>query len=129
MHAPKLFELCLCFVRPESLQLNLSPESAISVTSSPSSTAMAGDTVTLTCSLTLFEELTITPDFQWVGPDGVTLTGAYQVTIGQTLFSSVLQLHWIKASEAGQYNCTAILGRYITSNTTTITVQSKCHSF
>ena len=120
--------LTICFLENE-FQVNLSPEPAISVTPSPFSTVMAGDTVTLTCSLTLFEELTVTPDLQWVGPGGVTLTGAYQVTIGQTLFSSVLQLHWVRASQAGEYNCTAILGRYTTSNTTTITVQSKCHSF
>ena len=35
---------------------------------------MAGDTVTLTCSVTLPHGVTGTPDFQWEWPGGVTLT-------------------------------------------------------
>ena len=103
---------------------NLEP--AISLTSSPSSSVMTGDTVTLTCSLTLFEELTVTPVFQWVGPSGVSVAETYQVTLGQTLFTSVLQLHWVKPSQAGEYICKSHIGGYTTSNSTIITVQSKC---
>ena len=88
---------------------------------------MAGDTVILTCSFTLHNELTLTSDFHWLGPDRVAITKAYQVNIGQTQFTSVLQLHWIRASQAGQYTCIAAIGRYNTSNSTTITVQSKCN--
>ena len=95
----------------------------ISLTSSPSSPVMAGESVTLTCSVTLPDGVTSTPDFQWEGPGGVTLTPAASTTSGQTV-SSDLTLSEISTSQAGQYTCTATLyGSNTTS--TTITVQSK----
>ena len=44
----------------------------ISLTSSPSSSVMAGDTVTLNCSVTLPTGVTGSPYFHWEG-SGVTL--------------------------------------------------------
>ena len=85
---------------------------------------MAGDTVTLTCSLTLPHGVTGTPDFQWEGPGGVTLTPAASMTSGQTV-SSDLPLNNITTSKAGQYNCTATLSGYTDSASTNITVESE----
>ena len=83
---------------------------------------MAGDTVTLTCSVTLPTGVTGTPDFQWEGP-GVTPTPAGPTTSGQ-MVSSDLTLSEIATSQAGLYTCTATL---IGSNSTSviITVESK----
>ena len=92
----------------------------ISLTSSPSS-IMAGDIVTLTCTITLPSGVTDTPVFQWEGPGGVTPT---HMTNGQTV-SSDLILTAITTSQAGQYNCTATLSGYTYSDSTNITVQSK----
>ena len=87
---------------------------------------MAGDTVTLTCSLTLPHGVTDTPDFHWEGPGGVTLTPADSITSGQTV-SSDLPLNEITTSQAGQYTCTATLSGSITTSTT-ITVESEFKS-
>ena len=102
--------------------LSLEP-ATISLASSPSSSVTAGNTVTLTCSVTLPDGVTGTPDFQWEGPSGVTLTPADSTTSGQTV-SSDLTLSEISTSQAGLYNCTAILSGSI-STSTIITVQSK----
>ena len=108
-----------------SVYTNISSEpSSISLTSSPSSSIKAGDTVALTCSLTLPHGVTGTPDFQLEGPGGVTLTPAASMTSGQTV-SSDLPLNEITTSQAGQYTCTATLSGSITT-TITITVQSMC---
>ena len=97
-------------------------ETTISLTSSPSSPVMAGDTVTLTCSVTVPTRVTGAPDFQWEGP-GVTPTPADPTTSGQVV-SSDLTLSEIATSQAGQYTCTATLNRS-NSSYISITVQSK----
>ena len=98
-------------------------ESAIISLSSPPSSIMAGDIVTLTCTVTLPSGVTDTPDFQWEGPGGVTPTPEDSMTNGQTV-SSDLILTAITTSQAGQYNCTATLSGSITESII-ITVQSK----
>ena len=100
---------------------------------------MAGDTVTLTCSVTLPRGVTSTPDFQWEGPGGVTInltasgsgdsSGSGKAFIGsgggQTV-SSDLPLNEITTSQAGQYTCTATLRGSITNlKSTTIAVESE----
>ena len=103
---------------------NFSTVSAtISLISSPSFSVVAGESVTLTCSVTLPDGVTGTPGFQWEGPGGVTLTPADSTTSGQTV-SSDLTLSEISTSQAGQYTCTATLYSSITRSTI-ITVQSK----
>ena len=84
---------------------------------------MAGDIVTLTCTVTLPSGVTDTPVFQWEGPGGVTPTPEDSITNGQTV-SSDLILTTITTSQAGQYNCTATLSGSITESII-ITVQSK----
>ena len=88
---------------------------------------MAGDNVTLTCSVTLPTGVTDTPDFQWEGP-GVTLTPADPTTNRQEV-SSVITLSTISTSQAGQYICTATLNGSSMTIATNVTVQSKllCH--
>ena len=108
----------VCF---ENVNLSTEP-SIISLTSSPSPAA-AGESVTFTCSVTLPDGVTGTPDFKLKGPGGVTLTAADSTTSGQTV-SSDLTLSEISTSQAGQYTCTATLSGSNTTSTT-ITVQSK----
>ena len=84
---------------------------------------VAGESVSLTCSVTLPDGVTGTPDFQWEGPGRVTPTPADSTTSGQTA-SSYLTLSEIYTSQAGQYTCTATLSGSITTSTI-ITVQSK----
>ena len=89
----------------------------------PSSPAvMAGDSVTLTCSLALPSGVTGTPVFQWERP-GVTPTPDDSISSGGVV-SSILTLTSVSTSEAGLYSCTASLRGNISTNTI-ITVQSK----
>ena len=103
----------------------------MSLSVSPSS-PVAGDSVTLTCSLTPssgnsdIQEFwwegsgngdISTPDFQWEGP------GVNESTTSEGRKSSQLILIEIATSQAGIYNCSAFAA-YITSPIT-LTVQSK----
>ena len=85
-----------------------------------SSNIIAGDTVTLNCSITL---PTSTPEFQWEGPGGVTPVPA-DPTISGGLIFSVLTLREIKTSQAGQYTCTVTFDGSV-STSINITVQSE----
>ena len=87
---------------------------------------MAGDNVTLTCSVTFPTGVTGTPDFQWEG-HGVTPIPADPTTSGQVV-SSDLTLSEIATSQAGQYTCTANLNSSVIINTSVIVmVQSKLY--
>ena len=94
----------------------------ISLTSSPTH-VLAGDTVTLTCSVTLPTGVTGIPDFQWEGP-GVTPTPADSATSGQ-IVSSDLTLSEIATSQAGLYSCVAYISGTIINTSITILIQSK----
>ena len=109
------------------------PEPAtISLTSSHSSSIMAGDNVTLTCSVTLPSGVTGTPVFQWEGPSVVTDTPVFQWegssgvnSTSMTNGSCDLALNGITTSQAGEYTGNATLSGYITDDSIIITVQSK----
>ena len=99
--------------------ISLSPS-----TSSP----MAGESVSLTCSVTLPGAVSGTPVFQWVGP-GVPLTPADPSTSGQVVTSTLI-LRAVRTSQAGQYTCTASVEGpnqtvSIAFRSVNITVQSK----
>ena len=95
----------------------------ISLSSSPPSPIVAGESVTLTCSVTLPAGVTGTPVFQWEVP-GVTPTPTAPTTSGQEV-SSVLTLSAIATSQAGQYSCNATLSGSSVTTTLPVTVQSK----
>ena len=104
---------------------DITEPATISLTPS-SPTVMAGDSVTLTCSISLPSGVTDTPVFQWEGP-GVTPTPADPTSSGGVV-SSILTLTSVSTSEAGLYSCTASLRGEISTNTI-ITVQSKVFLF
>ena len=84
---------------------------------------MAGDSVTLTCSVTLPDGVTGSPEFQWEGP-GETPDPAAPSTSGQEV-TSQLTLSAIRTSQAGQYTCTASLSDFIESGNKAVSVQSE----
>ena len=92
----------------------------ISLTSSPSSSVMVGDNITLTCSAVLADGVTGTPDYQWMGPAGGVIDTATHSSNDYSV-SSVLTLSEIAPSQAGEYTCTAILTNGA-SNATSIIV-------
>ena len=91
----------------------------ISLTYSPSS-IVAGDSVTLTCSLTPTSGISVTPDFKWEGP------GVNEIsTSGSKSMFSQLILTDILTSHAGVYICSATFEQGNFSTNTTLTIQSK----
>ena len=96
--------------------------------SSSTSSPMAGESVSLTCSVTLPSTVNGTAVFQWVGP-GDTPTPASPTTSGQVV-TSTLTLSAVRTSQAGQYTCTASVEGpnqtvSIAFRSVIITVQSK----
>ena len=105
--------------------------SLVPSTSSPT----AGESVSLTCSVTLTGTVSGRPVFQWAGPGDIS-TAADPSASGQNI-TSTLTLTAVRTSQAGQYTCTASLEgtTLINSSAINITVQSKwtcgshdCHS-
>ena len=90
--------------------------------SSSTSTAMAGNLVTLTCSVALPDGVTGSPLLQWEGPGGILQHSAN--SSGQEVISN-LTLSAIRTTQAGQFTCTASLSDFIESDTTSIAVQSE----
>ena len=101
----------------------------MSLASSPSSSVMVGDSITLTCSVVLPDGVTGTPGYQWMGPAGGVIDTATHSSNDHSV-SSVLTLSEIAPSQAGEYTCTATLANGA-SNTTSIivTVQSKFKNY
>ena len=95
----------------------------ISRSSSPPSPIMAGDSVNLTCSVTLADGVTGTPNIQWL-VSVITPTPAAPIISGQDV-SSVLTFSAIATSQAGLYLCTATLSGSFVSTALNIMVQSK----
>ena len=106
----------------EGMQFSHVDSLMISLSYSSSSPIMAGDSLTLICSVTLPAGVTGTPGFQWEEP-GVTPTPAAPTTSGQEV-SSVLTLSAIATSQAGQYSCTATLRDSSVNIVLNVTVQS-----
>ena len=107
---------------PLYIDVSSTEPATISLTSSPASPIMAGDTVTLTCSVTLPTGVTGTPAFQWEGP-GVSSMPADSTTSGN-MVSSDLTLSEIATSQAGQYTCIVTLSGSVNVSLN-IHVQSK----
>ena len=78
---------------------------------------MAGDSLTLTCSVSLPPGVNGTPVFNWERA-GEIPTPANPTSSGGVTYSSELTLDVIASSQAGQYKCIAILGGSISTNIT-----------
>ena len=99
--------------------------SLVPSTSSPT----AGESVSLTCSVTLTGTVSDSSIFWWAGP-GDTPTAAAPSTSGHNV-TSTLTLSAVRTSEAGQYTCIFLLEDpnqtvSIALRSVNITVQSKC---
>lgn len=90
----------------------------ISVISSHSSPPTVGETVTLTCSVTLPSGVTGVPVFQWEGPGGESLAATQSMSRRRRV-SSELQLREISPLNVGSYTCSATLHGSV-SNITTV---------
>ena len=86
---------------------------------------MAGDTLTLTCSISLPPGVNGTPVFNWERAGEIPTPAIIPTSSGGMTYSSELTLDVIAASQAGLYKCIAILGGSISTNIT-VTVLGMC---
>ena len=96
---------------PSSL-LDLPPP-GVSVASPP--VTMAGSSLTLTCTVSVIENLVIEPAITWLGLDDSPISSegnvlvCVQPDVSGTLSNCVLNFTSLSTSQAGQYHCSASL--------------------
>ena len=97
---------------------------------------MAGDTLTLTCTVTVADWAVLSVGIvtlEWMDSDGITLSGGGDLTLGDQMGSSptfihTLEFNPLRTSHGGQYTCQAMSdAEGITSVTANVnvTVQSE----
>lgn len=84
---------------------------------------IAGESLTLICSITRVENITGSVSPQWIGPDGTQVTSSRSITVGVPVTSGAtttlnLQFTTLYTSNGGQYSCRGDL----TSSDSTYTV-------
>ena len=87
---------------------------------------MAGETVSLNCSVTLPGGVSGTPVFQWVGSGNIP--PPVNLSTGGQVVTSTLTLSPVRTSQAGQYTCTATLDGCSANSTVAINVQRMKHN-
>ena len=78
----------------------------MTVTSAP--LTIAGGSVSLTCAATVIDNLVVTPDLQWLAPDGSNLVDM-NIMQSDLVFTREVELNSLCTSQAGQYRCEATL--------------------
>ena len=103
---------------------------AFSISVIPSGTEIAGENYTLTCSITVTEEVVDTLTAHWSGPgvhmDGVTTTNLSILTLGNfSPFTIDLTFMPLRQSHDGDYTCRAELATFIDSSNTGVLTTGK----
>ena len=83
------------------------PSPTVAVTTSAPLT-IAGGSVSLTCTATVIDNLVVTPDLQWLAPDGSNLV-AMNIMQSDLVFTREVELNSLRTSQGGQYRCEATL--------------------
>lgn len=98
-----------------------------------SSDAIAGQTISLTCTVNGGPNISETPDVQWLGPDvslllsengGIMVDNATMVNT--STFSRTLRFTPVRTSYGGLYTCRAMANSVTVTKAINLTVQSKC---
>ncbi len=84
---------------------------SVAVTASPDRILYDGESVTLTCTITVDPAVdsVVAVTVSWVGPDGAITDGVSGVT-GSGPYQSTLTLSSLVTSDTGDYTCTASVG-------------------
>lgn len=96
----------------------------------------AGHPLTLTCTVTIIENLVVPPVLEWLDPDGFLITMATgDPSVGETVVTgpvstNVLSFQSVLPSHRGQYSCKATINiptlpPVETTQTTNVTVLGK----
>ncbi len=116
-----------CFITLYSIGF---PGSPPTVTISPPEIPVAGESFSLTCTVTLAEgdSLIGDPVVQWLGPDGGSIISETQhvMTSDSTkTYISTLEFTPVQTSHGGQYTCQATFSTGTIMDVKILTVQSK----
>ena len=111
----------------------LSTVPALSASIDPPATTMAGDTLTLTCTVTVADwaKSSIgTVTLEWLDAGGTTLSASGDITLGsQTgsspLFTSTLEFITLRTSYGGEYTCQAMSDVSLATASVDVIVQSE----
>ena len=96
----------LCFNHFVLIPLALPPPT-IAVSSAP--LTIAGGSVSLTCTATAIDHLVVTPDLQWLAPDGSDLVTMGDIVQFGLVFTREVVHNTLHTSQGGQYRCEAAL--------------------
>ena len=108
--------------------------SAFSIRIIPSGTQTAGEMYTLTCSITVIEQVVDTLTAHWSGPgvhtDGVTATNLSISTLESfSTFTLDLTFTPLRQSHDGDYTCTATLAAFTDSDVSDVDTGGKFECF
>ena len=95
--------------------------------------AIAGQTINLTCTVIRGQNISGTPNVQWLGRSGgVLLSGSDGIVVDDTAmvsdstFVRTLQFTPVRTSHGGLYTCQAMADSVNGTKAINLTVQSKC---
>lgn len=107
------------------------PDDPVITFMTPDTPTTAGTTVTLTCTVTLTQDLVILPHIEWLTGDGTKIEHLENVDIQTSGLSSNLTFNPLHTSHGGWYSCRGSVnipeaGLHVSGNRSrVITVQSK----
>ena len=93
------------------------PPPTLTISPSVGGTSTAGDSFSLTCTVSVVENLIQSPIVTWIGP-GVGQTGVKEIGLMVSDAVTILTLSFnpLQTSHGGQYTCRAVLSNNIISN-------------
>ena len=69
---------------------------------------IAGGSVSLICTVTVIDNLVVTPDLQWLASDGSSLV-AMNIVQSNLVFTREVELNSLRTSQGGLYRCEATI--------------------
>lgn len=78
----------------------------VTLSPSPRVYATTADAVTLTCMASVVDHVVVEPSLEWVFPNGSVIRNV-ETNVSGTLYTSMLPLESLQASQSGQYQCIA----------------------
>jgi len=111
------------------LPSSLLPVYTIQVSITPGANPTAGQSYTLTCTVTPQGGLAGTPTVQWRGPSGsdhITTGGDFTVSSTPPY---TLTINPLRQSHAGEYTCKATIGSTVGSSAAVLRVEGKWYSY
>ena len=80
----------------------------------PTGTSTAGSMYTLTCTVTVVENLVAQPTVEWLDSDSMTVMSGSDITVGSVMRSGsmstlTLEFNPLHTSHGGQYTCRATI--------------------